>query len=414
MQYILTEEDIKNFNLLGSTAGDIATDADLEAMGKLTAEDIETAPAVTPSQTTLDYTAARAQGVPPESAPQSGGFPSTANPAAVAGAGVMGGVNAGMASLLSQPIPQDPFENLSRSQRMMLGFSALQDAGMALQGKEGGAFDATMAGFRERADMERKRQAAVANQQMMAQIIGPEGSLAAGGMKTAEDYRNAAANLARQMVMMGPAGQNLIPLIQRYEAEAKRLSDLELGETSSVQSAADAFETVADLRRTVEDEDGVTGFWGMMLSKLPWSKAAEVRIDADTLRSNMALDALKALKAQNATLGSVSEAELKLLESEIAQLNFNQNKKAVLKDLDKIEKRYQRAIQSAYANTNRPEELDKIMTSVFGSVPEWSKGSFVQYTFENVPQGEIAFDNGVAYVYRGGDRNDASSWEELK
>lgn len=407
--YLLTQDDIntlveKGFDMNGVAAGSEAVASEVEALnlgiptqsfdevpvpaGELPVNVPSSTPAPAPAQVTP--VAAPAQGVNRDQ------------------------ILAALTSQAAPAAPADPFANLSKTQRRMMAFAGIADAGAALQGVKGGNVNALMGRFNEVQDMERKRQAAAANQQMMARLIGPEGSLAAGGMKTAEDYRNAAANLARQMAMMGPAGQNLIPLIQRYEAEAKRLSGIELGETSSVQSAADAFETVADLRRTVEDEDGVTGFWGMMLSKLPWSKAAEVRIDADTLRSNMALDALKALKAQNATLGSVSEAELKLLESEIAQLNFNQKKSAVLKDLKKIEKRYQRAIQSAYANTSQPEKLDKIMESVFGSVPEWSKGSFEQYTFENVPQGEIAFDNGVAYVYRGGDRTDESSWEELK
>lgn len=330
------------------------------------------------------------------------------------GAGTAG-VNPLMGLLAqSDPIPQDPFENLSRSQRTMIGFAALKDAGMALQGKEGNAVNNVMQDITNRADMERKRQAAVANQQMMANVLSGAGGAGMGQPKTSEEARQMAGRLAQQIAMMGDAGQNLVPMLQQLQAEATRLEAMEKGTTSTTQSTAESLETVEDMLNTVRSEDGVTGFWGMVLGKIPWSKAAEVRIDADTLRSNMALGALMKLKSSGATLGSVSEAELKLLESEIAQLNLNQSKDAVLKDLTKIQNRYKRAIQSAYANTAEPEKLDKIMESVFGGRPEWASGSYEEYTFDTVPQGQIAFDNGVPYVYRGGARDDASSWEEIK
>jgi len=64
--------------------------------------------------------------------------------------------------ILSKPISQDPFEGLSRNQRTMLAFAAMRDAGAALRGQEGTAFNTTLAGFRDLKDMERKRQIQVA------------------------------------------------------------------------------------------------------------------------------------------------------------------------------------------------------------------------------------------------------------
>ena len=289
---------------------------------------------------------------------------------------------------------------------------------MALQGKEGGAVKNVMADITERADMERKRQAALAQRQLMAKVIGGEGAMGGmGNLQTAEDYRNAASNLARQIAVMGDAGQALVPMLTQLQEQAKRLEGVEKSQQTTTRSTAQGIQTVEDLINSVETEQGVTGFWGMMLGKLPWTKARELRIDADTLRSNMALDALKNLKATGATLGSVSEAELRLLESEIAQLNLDQSQAAVLKDLNKIQNRYQNAIRAAYRDTNQPEKLDAIMQEVFGGVPNWIQSGNVTdpYTFETAPEGELVIDpeTGKVYRYKGGSRNDANSWQEV-
>ena len=404
-QYLLTQEDIDRLGITDAVAGEPATIEEMKLLGLPVSPSQQDPlpPAVPVEQQTTGITTPIA--------------PAT-NAAAPAAAPAMGGMDMmGLLNLMN-PVPQDPFENLSRSQRTMLGFAALKDAGMALQGKEGGAVKNVMADITERADMERKRQAALAQRQLMAKVIGGEGALGGmGSLQTAEDYRNAASNLARQIAVMGDAGQSLIPMLTQLQEQAKRLEGVEKSQQTTTRSTAQGIQTVEDLINSVETEQGVTGFWGMMLGKLPWTKARELRIDADTLRSNMALDALKNLKATGATLGSVSEAELRLLESEIAQLNLDQSQAAVLKDLNKIQSRYQNAIRAAYRDTNQPEKLDAIMQEVFGGVPNWIQSGNVTdpYTFETAPQGELVIDpeTGKVYRYKGGARNEADSWQEV-
>jgi hypothetical protein len=313
-------------------------------------------------------------------------------------------------------VPKDPFESLSRGQRTMMGFAALKDAGFALQGKEGTAVRSVMKDITERADMERKRTAALAQNQLIQSALGGAGPTSGAGQpQTAEEYRQAATALARQIATMGAAGQSMIPMLQNLQAEGERLAKIEQSETSRVIKTGESINTVEDLIKTVNDEEGVTGFWGMMLSKVPWSKAHEVRVDADTLRSNMALGALITLKSQGGTLGAVSEKELVLLESQIAQLDFNQSKGAVMKDLEKIQNQYKRVIRTAYRDTNRPEELDNIMTDLFGQVPAWVGGNVQEYNFDNVPVGNMVFDaeDGKYYKFLGGDKGDENSWEEI-
>lgn len=250
--------------------------------------------------------------------------------------------------------PSDPFENLSRTQRQMLAFSALSDAGAALAGRQGTAFNNLMKNFNAQADMQRKREAATAQQQMMTSILG-----GAAGAGAGIDARRQQA----MMLLMNPATVALgQALLAQIAAEEKGTT----AQTGAVTSASNTVETVVDLMQAVKDNPSATGFWGAILGNVPFTKAGEVRIDADTLRSNMALDALKALKATGATLGSVSGPELKLLESEIAQLNLNQSQAAVLKDLEKIKNRYTGIIRMAY-ETGDPAALD----AALGGRPTW-------------------------------------------
>jgi hypothetical protein len=195
MAYILTQEDIdklveKGFDMNGVAAGTEAMEGEMEALGL----NAQAAPAATPEpadQQLSGYQIARellpeagvegAQAFndflqggpmpmqtatveprvePPASVPMSDA-PSAAPSAAPAAAAspMMGLISAGM---YGAPISADPFENLSKNQRMMLAFAAIKDAGAALQGGEGNAFNKTLEGFAARQDMERKRQAQVA------------------------------------------------------------------------------------------------------------------------------------------------------------------------------------------------------------------------------------------------------------
>ena len=72
------------------------------------------------------------------------------------------------------PDADDPYASLSKTQKRMLAFAGLSDAGRALQGKQGTAVDSLLREFRGRADMARKeRQAQLeleAEQAKQAQI----------------------------------------------------------------------------------------------------------------------------------------------------------------------------------------------------------------------------------------------------
>lgn len=203
MEYILTQEDIDRYGFTDAIEGDKATPAELSTMGMYTApftpqqersgqlsvptpileaQKLRATPNV--DMYTSDYAALRSlgldkgqtnealtaisDGVPTVAVDQSDtsryqptfsemslaqrGFDTTqATPKTDA-----------LIDILSKPISEDPFEGLSRNQRTMLAFAAMRDAGAALRGQEGTAFNTTLAGFRDLKDMERKRQIQVA------------------------------------------------------------------------------------------------------------------------------------------------------------------------------------------------------------------------------------------------------------
>lgn len=257
----------------------------------------------------------------------------------------------------------DPFANLSKTQRRMLAFAAMSDAGAALAGKQGGNFASTLNAFNDMADMQRKRTAAAQRQQMLQRVMGGAG-VGMSDMSNLELKKQQLIQQAYAFPDMAPAIKMQIDQIDEQIARSR-------ASVSAAGGASETLETVEDLLRTVRETEGTTGFWGAILGNIPFTAAGELRIDAQTLRSNMALQALMDLKASGATLGSVSEKELELLESDIAKLNLNQSKEAVLKDLNKIKGRYQKAIRAAYKEPNADTAaLDRVL----GGRPTWLEG----------------------------------------
>ena len=105
--------------------------------------------------------------------------------------------------------PTDPYANLSKTQRKMLAFSALSDAGAALAGRQGGNFNAMLGRFNEQADMQRKATAA----QQRAQFMGTLGLGGAGAS------RQAILGAAAQGLIDGPTAKLMIEELDRQKSE---------------------------------------------------------------------------------------------------------------------------------------------------------------------------------------------------
>lgn len=303
MAYALTQKDLQDLasqgvNIDGIPEGAEATAEEMSLLNvQPTPSPAADAPAtgapagLTPTQ--QSYNAARAQGVAPENAPQSGGIPvTTPTPSPAMGAGGMGG---GIMDLLSQPISQDPFENLSRSQRTMIGFAALKDAGMALQGKEGGAVRGVMDDITARADMERKRQAALAQREVMANLLGGGGAASGGALNTPEAIRNRIQQLT-QFAMTNPSmAAGVGPEIQRLQSEAERLTQAQtqLASTNMGVAAVEALMRSPDLDQ-ITGMQGVGNEWLEKIGAAP--KYSNLMSYVEQLRGLNFLEAYQGLK----------------------------------------------------------------------------------------------------------------------
>lgn len=357
MAYTLTLEDLQKLSAMGVNVNGVpegaeATPEEMAALG------VTDPTAIKPTQPSIPVTSPDDPSVKQAPSGPAAAAPMVAPAAAPMAAQPAGGIN--MAGLLdlAQPVQTDPYENLSRDQRMMIGFAAIKDAGMALQGKEGNAVKNVMSDIADRADRERKRQAALAQRQMLGQLFGSGAAVGAGGGDIATRKQQIIAMMASGL-LDAAAGATMI-------SELNTQLEKQVATEASVTGAGQAIENIAELRDMIAGSDMSTGAVGWALSKMPWTDAYSARNLAKTLESNMALGALKQLKASGATLGAVSEKELDLLLADIRKINLDQKKEAVLGDLDAVDRRYKSIIQKAY-RTGDPTALD----TALGGRPSW-------------------------------------------
>tara|TARA_R110001599_G_scaffold7894_4_gene38017 strand:- start:2222 stop:3190 length:969 start_codon:yes stop_codon:yes gene_type:complete len=272
MAYALTQDDIDRLGIPNAKAGDIANPADRALLGL--EPDAETLSLQTP----VSATAAA---------------PMASNQQALMG-------------LLETPIPQDPFENLSRGQRTMMGFAALKDAGFALQGKEGTAVRGMMDDITNRADMERKRQAALARNQMMGSLFGNEAGGGLGG-------REAILRAMAQGLIDGPTGQAMLG-----EVERKVGVELEISKGNALIGRIDQLIKDPNLSAAL----GIEGFFRKPLAELGLdADAARVRARVDQIRGDAFLQSFQALK------GAGSITEMEGTKAEQAQTRLSQAQK---------------------------------------------------------------------------------------
>ena len=361
MAYTLTLEDLQKLSAMGVNVDGVpegaeATPEEMAALG------VTDPTAIKPTQPSIPVTSPDDPSVKQAPTGPVAAAPMAAPAAAPMAAQPAGGIN--MAGLLdlAQPVQADPYENLSRDQRMMIGFAAIKDAGMALQGKEGNAVKNVMSDIADRADRERKRQTALAQRQMMSQLMGGDAALGAGGGDVEAQIK--ALTQAAMLGLVDPSAVTLAVSQLREQQTQQKASEAAVG------GGAGALEDLQRLTQAVQDGEMVTGFTGWLFRKIPWSEAAGAATIADTLRSGMALGALKELKAGGATLGSVSQEELKLLESAIARINLDQPQDKVLEQMAAIEKHYKDAIRKSYNKSSAAEKRN--FDQYFGgSTPAW-------------------------------------------
>lgn len=356
-----TAEEMEALKLQPDVGPDVSDDASTpEALVSLT-NSVPTAP-VTPAPTMDPTAAAAAVGAVPAPAPvtqtqlqqpESGGFFSNA-----------------MDTIFGPQGETDQFSNLNRNQRMMLAFGAMRDAGMALQGKESSAFTDTLKQINAQSDMSRKAAAAKAQRDALTSVMGGD---VAGGDPQAR---------IQQLLNMAMLNPSMAPAIALQVKEIRDQMQAAAGAVGGSSQAATQLEDVNKLLNIIEDDPTLTtGILGSLLSNVPGTSANIAEGLATTLRSNLALEALKALKATGATMGALNEKEFTALETQLTELDLSKGPETSKRALRRIQTKYQNLIadafrdaeeQAAAGNPNGQKALDGLNRIFGGSKPAWT------------------------------------------
>lgn len=272
----------------------------------------------------------------------------------------------------SSLLDPDPLANLSKNQRRLLAFAALKDAGMALQGLNSNAVGGVLKSFDDRVDMIRKANAANQRREMLSGMLGG-GMGPAGGSDTIEGIDAEIERLTNFAIMSAdPAITSSIGLrIQNLQNKRQRMSMDQSRATDNIG----AINTIDDMLNIVDNNPfWTTGFGGKIAGLFGGTDATVLAANETTIRSGLALDRLTKLKSDGATLGAVSNQELKLLESAIAALDPFMGAAAYKKQLKVIQDKYISFVNNYYADNKGTSAGDKIK-SIAGNEPWFAENT---------------------------------------
>ena len=348
--YLLTQEDIDRLLAAGGSdamPGEAATPQDLQLLG-ITPQPM---PEVTDDRSPGGNLAVEGVPTPPAS-----------------------GNMALLQQMLDAQKPAQPFsyDSMSKNQRRMLAFAGLSDAGRALQGMQGGKVEALLGRFNEQADIQRKATAAAAQRQMLQGLVG-------GGVGADPQAR------IQQLLNMAMVNPSMAPAIA---LQVKQIQDQMKATAGAVGGASQAATQLEDVNRLLNlidaDPTLTTGIMGSLLSYIPGTGANIAEGLATTLRSNLALESLKALKATGATMGALNEKEFNALETQLTELDLSKGPETSKLALKRIQTKYQNLVadafrdaeeQAAAGNPDGVRALDGLKRIFGGGKPEWTENA---------------------------------------
>jgi hypothetical protein len=355
--YILTQEDIDKLLAAGGSdamPGEVATPQDLQLLG-ITPQPM---PEVTDDRSPGGNLAVEDVPAPPAVTPVTA--PANDNMAL-------------LQQMLDAQKPAQPFsyESMSKDQRRMLAFAGLSDAGRALQGMQGGKVEALLGRFNEQADIQRKATAAQAQRQMLSGIMG-----GAGG--TDPQAR------IQQLLNMAMVNPSMAPAIALQVKQIQDQLQASQGDVSGSSQAATQLEDVNALINMIDEDPSLTtGIMGSLLSYIPGTGANIAEGLATTLRSNLALQALKDLKATGATMGALNATEFTALETELTQLDLSKGPQTSKRALKRIQTKYQNLIADAFRDAEEQaaagnpigQKTLEGLNRIFGGKPAWTENA---------------------------------------
>ena len=279
-QYLLTQEDIDRLGITGVMAGEPATIDEMKLLGVPVGPSQQ--PAIQPDVPVAQQTTGAAQ-------------PATNT-----------GIESLLTSVATQPTePEDPYSNLTKTQKRMLAFAAISDAGAALQGMQGRAVRDLMGDFTARADMNRKAQAAQMRQAMLGQVL----SGSAGGSLD----RQAIINAMAMGVIDGPTGTAMLSEVERQQGVSQEIAGKEM-----MIGQIDALLFDPALGKAL----GIEGFLRTPFAELGLdTDAARVKARIDQIKGGAFLQAFESLKGG----GQITELEGQKAEAAQSRLNTAQS-----------------------------------------------------------------------------------------
>jgi hypothetical protein len=331
--YRLTQEDIDRFNLADAVPGDIATEQELRMMfpaqmneldqqarqamtsDMFTPSGVSGSPVAAPTSTAnLPYTPSE---ILPPDVPVSQQVTGTTQPLS----------NTGIEAMLAQGQPgrlagattreDDPYSNLSKTQRRMLAFAAISDAGAALQGKQGTMVTSLLGDFTERADQARKANAAAQRQELLSSLMG-------GGMGAGMSLEGFNPTQRRQAIVAAMT-QGLIE-----PAAAKVLLDQTAQMESQISAIGKSQSMIADVDTVLQlpGLDQLLGIEGVFTRSLESLGLGALRQDAmaarafmEKIKGGLFLQAFESLKGG----GQITELEGQKATQAAARLNEAQS-----------------------------------------------------------------------------------------
>ena len=331
--YRLTQEDIDRFNLTDAVPGDMATEQELRMMFPAQMNELDQqarqtmtsdmfmptgvsgSPVAAPVSTAnLPYNPSE---ILPPDAPVAQQVTGTTQPLSNAGIEAMLAQGAQAQPVASMTQEDDPYSNLSKTQRRMLAFAAISDAGAALQGKQGTMVSSLLGDFTERADQARKANAAQQRNQMMSQLMG-------GGMGGGMGLEGFNPTQRRQAIVAAMT-QGLIE-----PAAAKVLLDQTAQMEGQLSAASKSASLIADVDTVLQlpGLDQLLGVEGIFTRSLESLGLGALRQDAmaarafmEKIKGGIFMEAFSTLKGG----GQITEKEGEKATQAAARLNEAQS-----------------------------------------------------------------------------------------
>lgn len=290
----------------------------------------------------------------------------------------------------------DPFANMSKTQRRMLGFAAIADAGAALAGRQGGQFSSLLSAFSGFEDMERKRQATRQRQAMMSGLMGGAGGLIPEGA-TVQDLQAKRQQLIAA-AMQDPTGNvaNAIqPALDELASHIERLEGSANEFVSSQLGLASIDFLLADPEANLKPLTGFRGSINEILANMPLNLAERY---GGLMSHIKTIEGVNFLRAYQSLKGGGQITEMEGKAATAATSRVQAALKGNWSDLEAALRDGRKLLQEAIEKNPNYRGPD---------------GSNNAVTWDTARVGDVIDDNGVKYEYIGGDKNAASSWKRV-